>query len=68
MEFSLMNLLHYGSIYLIMGIIIGNLIDYNLKRMYEPTEFTLSEMIITIVLWPLVIIVSIFQLINDKDV
>lgn len=68
MEFSLMNLLHYGSIYLIIGIIVGNLIDYNLKRMYEPTSFTFSEMIITIVLWPAVIIISIFQLLNDKDV
>lgn len=68
MEFSLMYLLHYGSIYFIVGIIIANLINYGLKRMYDPTSFTNTEMIITIILWPLVLWVSILQAINSKDV
>jgi len=68
MEFSFMSLLHYGSIYFIVGIIIANLINYGLKRMYDPTSFTNTEMIITIALWPLVLWVSILQAINGKDV
>lgn len=68
MDISFTVLLHYSSIYIYIGALVTFLIDLGLRRMNNPDRFNFGEAFTTTVLWPIVILISIYNLISEENV